>query len=356
MRGICNAKGMLPAYILGLFCTMLFADGQSQIAEDETLGVISKDMTREERDALLIQLYTRGVEPTKSWQDVVRNDRLRGNNYGHHVSDKDEWVRNRPLYCAIPRPEAENETLVKSLRDGLEAARQGDCKDFVAMLSEVSFSEFCSLDARLCQIGIDLLSSTKYPLVCEDRYYAMYCATRFLGTIHVKDSIEFLSKARKTEFWEKLPALRQLEEKERVHHTRFLVEYSVEGIERLPLDTAILLLEEMYGWLTPEDELYRKVLDTLDRLWQRKKGEYHSRLEPAVSVYGSSIGVDPYPNWLFGPGGKRIEKPFGEDVRVDEFDKSIEAQVEKGNIDPSVRGIVRPYWEDYSLMPENERR
>lgn len=332
--GVCTA--MIPAWQLHA--------AEIPVEPDDGIGEYSDTMTIEERKAFLLKLYHLNTQNPKTWSDVMANDQIRGQNYGRRIDEGDAYEGNKPFYHSIPRPSAEDEVLAGDLRERLEEARQGNYQALLEMLRKVSYTRFSSRDERLGQMLMDFLSSGQYDY-SFDRQMCMLNALRMLGTIHTETTIAFMRSARKGEFWLTLPSLQGLDEQEGGIHAKRLAHWTVDGIERLPLDMAIELLEEMYAWLTPDHSSYRRVLKSLDRLWQQKKREYHRRWR-STWYGGMGRATERYPEWLFGPGGKKIHKPFGDDPEIADRRKRIEELIRQGvQISPDLaEKLIRDDW------------
>jgi len=156
---------------------------------------------------------------------------------------------------------------------------------------------------------------------------ASYPALEFLGCIHIPECIEFLSHARYRDYWEQETPIKTLEGKARSNACYAMFNATVAAIEHLPLNTGIRLLEEMYAWPEYSKDMRCTVMKSLDQLWQKKKGEYHLRGEIRSMPWGGyAPGWTRYPEWLYGPGGERIDWPFGLDPNKTEEQRVRDAE------------------------------
>jgi len=232
----------------------------------------------------------------------------------------------KTLLYEIPRPQNENDILVHELQKRIPAVHREDRKRLKELLGRFAFGHFCSTDNRLYDLAIQLIEEERFP--ANDERHVAVCATAFLGNIHTDKSIAFLSASRWPEYWREKPFIKNYEGVSRKQGEFSSLALTITALERLPIDTGIRLMEEMYDRYKTDPAidrgLFRILAESLNELWCRKKGELVRGEEPWPSLDGGySLGASRYPEWLYGPGGKHVYRPFGEDpTRVNESEKT----------------------------------
>lgn len=268
------------------------------------------DINGDEGEQLLLDLYQRDTKTPKSRQDVYYNDGVRENNFRAAIQDRDEQRALEPRFYSLPRPQDENDILVAAFQEGLEKMRAGDSTDFDRTLFTVVAHQFCTYDERLGEVFRELICHGDVMAHCphaEDISQLLQA----LGQVHTEPSVRFMTQARDPAFWCAMPSLAYLTGKYREKRAKDLCVAAAYGMCRLPLETGLPLVEEVYSSMPEDDWRRTRILFEIDRLWQQKLGRFQEREDEVRSGTGTVKDRNRYPEWLYGPGGQKIEWPFG---------------------------------------------
>lgn len=297
-------------FVITLFVVLLFPrfDIAASMTNENDI-VYSENMTNEELQEFAAVLYALGTKTAETLEDVRQNDGQRRYNLATYVPTLAAQQKVEPYLWAIPRPECENEVLFQEITRLLEDTSNTKYRSLSSVLSERSTFRFSTTDKRLYTLVLGIVQDECHVM---NRETACLGALEFLGCIHIPECVAFLTQARRPEYWEQETSIKTLQREARHQACRAMINVTVAAIERLPLDNAIRLLEEMYTWPPYFEKEKRSILESLDFLWQRKKGEFHLRGKVSRMPWGAwAPGPTSYPEWLYGPDGKRVDWPFG---------------------------------------------
>lgn len=287
-------------------------------------------MSAEELKVWVKCLFDYSTEPVSTWEDVWKNDCARINDLHDLVPRGGVRIRAEKLLSEIPRPQQENDVLLAELETRRTEATAGNSAPLCKLLRDLISEGSCTTDGRIFEFARNVIEDERLP---PDAGNLAMNALEVMGRIHTESSIHFLEQAVQPEFWRKQPCIQIIEDDETREKAEYAMRMTVAyTLDKLPLDDAIRLTETMYTlWESNPDwgeQIRGILLWGLDRLWQIKKGEYYPRVVVKEKVFGGYGGYGyvrtRYPDWLYGQGGKRIEKPFGDDPEPEkqkEYDK-----------------------------------
>lgn len=313
-------------FLLGFLTIMLVKALTAPCADAfaAEIAMYSENMPKEELQEFAAALYTMEIKTPISLEDVRRNDSQRLVNLWGYVPTRAARQKVLPYFCAIPRPACENEIILREITTLLADGSDDKYRALRNLLPEFEHFGFCTTDARLYSVLRDLVLSQCYMMGEKS---VAFCALKFLGCIHRPECIEFLSRARRSEYWERETQIKTLQGTARYEACCGMLLATIAAIEHLSPDTSIPLLEEMYTWPSYFENIRHTILYSLDQLWQKKKGEYHLRGEIGLMPWGGwAVTRTDYPAWLYGPGGKRIDRPFGFDPNKTEEQRTRDAE------------------------------
>ncbi len=309
-----------PILIALLVHTAAIAD---DVISSDVLPSYRNDMTDDECKALIKRILWFNTKPAESVEDIIANDQLRMNSYRRCFPTDSQREQHLPLSLSIPRPQSESDVLVHEIKAHWEEARAGEYGFYLELFLALGVTpEFCSDDRELFLVVQDFIFWDEMP-VCSERWVALSLALQFIGTVHVPQTEVLLKEATQITSWTSLIGVRDLPAEERDRVCLSLVNGAILGLAHLPLHTAIPLTEGVYARVANDRTslVYRTALESLDVLWQRKLGDVHRRTRPAMMPWGMGLEKDEYPEWLYGPGGTRIEQPFGDDPQKQKNEK-----------------------------------
>jgi hypothetical protein len=259
-------------------------------------------------------LFTEGVEPASTFEDVIRNDDQRLGNFHRECPDLTERFLVVVDFVNLLRPQDENDVLVQEggslFLDPREEAHV--FSNILLFLDQCA--KFCTNDVRLWELARDFAenrtgSDSRFSLPAASR------ALQFMGMCRVPQAAPYLEKASTEAFW--MAGAMNASKKARkllpgdVGSLRYA---AIRGIGNLPHETAIPVLERISKEITKSDFTYNTTWRILDEMWRRKNGdlpldEYGTRYEYPLG--GEVKRPTSYPAWIYGAGGEKIEWPFG---------------------------------------------
>lgn len=314
----------IAAVLFFVMCAFAATGAAADQVDQQEPEFFSRDLSPEELNKLATQIYNYGSKEPSSWQDVKSNDLTRQRNLNKYLPPDGNRMYFKMLLYAIPRPQNENDILVREIREHLPATDPEKRAYLRELLAWFAFGNFCTNDDRLYELAAQLIEEERFPANNEN--YVAGRATAFMGNIHVEKSAAFLSAARWPEYWREKPFIKNYDGMARKQGVFSSLALTIKALERLPIDTGIRLMEEMYERYQTDPAidrgLFRILAESLNELWCRKKGENVHCEEGLPSMEGGYfLAVSQYPEWLYGPGGKRVYRPFGEDpARVNDSD------------------------------------
>lgn len=315
--------------VISLLGMSLFAFSSASESPVQSPGALDLQTLNPEDRALVFKqvIYSVRWNP-ESIRDLVPIDIERVSAFRRLVRSDDEWSLYWPEFFALGRPQDECDLILAELSGHIAQAQEDECNELRESMSSLRFLQIASNDSRIAELLVGFICNSRPPNT-DDCGLAQAFAVYSLGMIHTPNATDFFQDSLRQEFWRSLPfALGLPKGLETDRWVYSMVNAALDGIASLPcspttgiiglpVDTAVQLLEEYFKTLGSEHPYfprhYKVVLQKLDKLWQHKKGEYQDRLVKVSAPWGEMSVQDPYPDWLYGPQGKKIHVPFGKD-------------------------------------------
>jgi FtsZ-interacting cell division protein YlmF len=272
---------------------------------------VSPERTRDLRERLS-EFVTQNIVTPVSIDDIKSNDARRYANLETYCPSLVERSTIMVDFVNMRRPQIENDILVAFGKAALSATEDRKKCSGIFRLFSASAKRFVSDDRRLFEIAKYTIDSALFQRV---RGYAGLESEiiSYIGFIRVPEATVFLQSAIEASFWDKLYADLDQNVRPRPDVIENYRRAAFQAILDLPPDESLPLLEKLYHSVSPSVYYYQSICRYLDEAWKRKKGE--PRFDDFRIRYDYSepfnVTPHPYPDWLYGPGGSRIEYPFG---------------------------------------------